>query len=99
MTERTQFRLSERLRRLTGLAGFMLVVLGVVCGSATFAILTGMTPIKPTGESTALLLVLNGAVLLVMTLMIVGQLASLLFEKRRGTPGAALHLSWCCCSA
>ena len=92
MTDRTQFPLFERLRRLTGLAGFMLVVVGVVCGSATFAILTGMTPIKPTGESTALLLVLNGAVLLVMTLMIVGQLAYLLFEKRRGTPGAALHL-------
>ena len=92
MIDRTQFPLFERLRRLTGLAGFMLVVAGVVCGSATFAILTGMTPVKPTGESTALLLVLNGAVLLVMTLMIAGQLTYLLFEKRRGTPGAALHL-------
>ncbi len=92
MTDRTHFRISERLRRLTGLAGFMLVVAGVVCGLSTFAILTGITPIKPTGESTALLLVLNGAVLLVMALMIVGQLAYLAVEKRRGTPGAALHL-------
>ena len=92
MTERTTFRLSERLRRLTGLAGFMLVVAGVFCGFCTFAILTGLTPIKPTGESTAMLLVLNGAVLLVMTLMIVGQLVYLAIERRRGTPGAGLHL-------
>lgn len=92
MNERTTFRLSERVRQLTGLAGFMLVVAGVFCGFGTFAILTGLTPIKPTSESTALLLVLNGAVLLVMTLMIVGQLVYLMIERRRGTPGAALHL-------
>ncbi len=59
---------------------------------ATFAILTGLTPIKPTSESTAMLLVLNGIVLLVMTLMIVGQAVYLLIERRRGTPGAALHV-------
>jgi two-component system nitrogen regulation sensor histidine kinase NtrY len=92
MPERPTHRLSERLRRLTGLAGFMLVVLGVVCGLSTFAILTGLTPIKPTSESTMLLLVLNGAVLLVMALMIVGQLVYLAIERRRGTPGAGLHL-------
>ena len=92
MSDRSTTPLVERLRRLTGLAGFMLVAAGVVCGSATFAILTGLTPIQPTSESTLLLLVLNGAVLAVMALMIVGQLVYLVIEKRRSTPGAGLHL-------
>ncbi len=92
MIDRPHFRLFEGLRRFTGVAGFMLVVAGVVCGLSTFAILTGLTPIQPTSESTAMLLVLNGVVLLVMAMMIVGQLAYLMIERRRGTPGASLHL-------
>ena len=89
MIDRTQLRLFDRLRRFTGLAGFMLVVIGVACGLSTFAILTGLTPIKPTSESTAFLLVLNGVVLLIMALLIITQLAFLFIEKRRGTPGAS----------
>ena len=92
MTERTQFRLFEGLRRFTGMAGFALVLAGVLCGLATFAILTGMTPIKPTSESTMALVVLNGIVLLIMTLLVLGQLIFLMIEKRSGTPGASLHL-------
>ncbi|MCB1379011.1 MAG: PAS domain-containing sensor histidine kinase [Alphaproteobacteria bacterium] len=92
MADRATLPVSERLRQLTGWAGFMLMVVGVVSGLATFAILTGLTPLKPTPESTTLLLILNGAILAVMALMIVGQLAFLLIERRRGTPGAGLHL-------
>ncbi|WP_373504813.1 ATP-binding protein [Aestuariivirga sp.] len=92
MIDRTHFRLFDRLRRFTGLAGFMLVVAGVACGLATFGILTGLTPIKPTSETTMLLIVLNGVVLLIMGLLVIGQLVFLFVEKRRGTPGAALHL-------
>ena len=92
MIERSQYRLFDRLRRFTGVAGFALVLAGVICGVATFAILTGMTPITPTSESTMLLVVLNGVVLLVMTMLVLGQLVFLVIEKRRGTPGAALHL-------
>ncbi len=92
MIELTHHRLFDRLRRFTGLAGFMLVVAGVVCGVGTFAILTGLTPVKPTNEVTALLIVLNSIVLLVMSLLVLGQLIFLLIERRRGTPGAALHL-------
>src|SRR5260221_7067607 len=84
--------LSTRLRRLTGWAGLGLVVVGVVTGLATFAILTGLTPLKPTTESTKALLFANGALLLVMALMVLGQLAFLIAEKRRGTAGAGLHL-------
>lgn len=92
MADRSAFRLTHRLRRLTGWAGFMLMVLGVVSGLATFAILTGLTPLKPTPESTTLLLILNGALLLVMALMVLGQLAILFVERSRGTAGAGLHL-------
>ncbi|MFN4143710.1 ATP-binding protein [Aestuariivirga sp.] len=92
MIERSHLRLFDRLRRFTGVAGFALVVAGVVCGLATFAILTGMTPIRPTSESTILLIILNGVVLMVMALLVIGQLIFLFIEKRRGTPGASLHL-------
>ena len=92
MPTRSENRLAQRLRRLTGWAGFGLVAMGVVAGVGTFAILTGLTPIKPNRDSTTLLLIANGALLLVMSLMVVGQLVFLLIEKRRGTAGAGLHL-------
>lgn len=92
MADRSVSGLSDRLRRLTGWAGFMLVVMAVVCGVGTFAILTGLTPIQPTSESTTMLLVLNGAILLVMALMVAGQFVFLLVERSRGTAGAGLHL-------
>jgi two-component system nitrogen regulation sensor histidine kinase NtrY len=92
MNERIHNRLFDRLRRISGYTGFALVMAGVVCGMATFAILTGMTPVKPTRESTVLLLLVNAFVLLVMVLLVLGQLIFLLIEKRRGTPGASLHL-------
>src|SRR4051794_39804476 len=92
MTESAQNRGFDRLRRFTGVSGVGLVLAGVVCGLATFAILTGLTPIKPTVEITTLLMVLNGIVLLIMALLIMGQIVFLLIEKQRGTPGASLHL-------
>ncbi|WP_395685556.1 ATP-binding protein [Aestuariivirga sp.] len=92
MIDRTSHGLSIRLRRLTGVAGFVLVLIGVICGLSTFAILTGMTPIQPNRESTLLLVLLNGVLLLVMALLVLGQLIFLMIEMRRGTAGAALHL-------
>ncbi len=92
MPERPENRLSERLRRLTGWAGLSLVIIGVTTGLATFMILTGMTPIKPTPESTVLLVIVNGALLLVMALMVLGQVMFLFVERARGTAGAGLHL-------
>ncbi|MBI2719770.1 MAG: PAS domain-containing sensor histidine kinase [Rhizobiales bacterium] len=92
MPNRSDNRLSERLRRLTGWAGFGLVVMGVVSGVGTFAIMTGLTPITPTPESVRLLLIGNGAVILLMALTVLGQLSLLLAEKRKGTAGAGLHL-------
>jgi len=92
MIEGAQIRLLDRVRRITGLAGFVLVLAGVACGLVTFAILTGMTPIVPTAENTYLLMLVNGAVLLVLALLIAAQIIFLLIEQRSGTPGASLQL-------
>ncbi len=92
MTTLNELRLSERLRRLTGWAGFALVLFGIISGISTFAILTGLTPVRPTAEITTLLLVFNGVLLLVMTVMVLGQVLFLFMEQRQGTAGAGLHL-------
>ena len=92
MIARAQNRLLDRVRRFTGVFGFVLVLAGVACGLATFAILTGMTPIIPNSENTYLLMLLNGIVLMVLALLIIGQIVFLLIERRNGTPGASLQL-------
>jgi two-component system, NtrC family, nitrogen regulation sensor histidine kinase NtrY len=92
MTALNELRLSERLRRLTGWAGFALVVFGIISGISTFAILTGLTPVRPTAEITTILLVFNAVLLLVMTVMVLGQVLFLFMEQRQGTAGAGLHL-------
>ncbi len=87
-----ELHLSTRLRRLTGWAGFGLVALGIVSGLATFAILTGLSPIKPTPQVSTALLAFNALVLLAMTIMVMGQVIFLYYEQRKGTAGAGLHL-------
>ena len=59
MIDHAQNRLLDRVRRFTGVTGFVLVLAGVAFGLATFAILTGMTPITPTSENTLLLMLLK----------------------------------------
>ena len=92
MVEKSEHRISSKLRRLTGWAGFGLVVLGIVSGLSTFAILTGMTPIIPTKEVTTALLLLNIGLVIIMAAMIGGQLIFLLRERHKGTAGAGLHI-------
>ena len=92
MAEKTEHRISSKLRRLTGWAGFGLVVLGIVSGLSTFAILTGLTPIIPTGQVTLILLAINAGLLLLMAAMIGGQVLFLFQERRKGTAGAGLHI-------
>jgi two-component system, NtrC family, nitrogen regulation sensor histidine kinase NtrY len=92
MVEKSEHRLTSKLRRLTGWAGFGLVVLGIVSGLATFAILTGLTPIIPTSQVTWTLLALNAGILVVMGVMILWQVLVLFLERRKGTAGAGLHI-------
>ena len=92
MVEKTEPRITSKLRRLTGWAGFALVALGIASGLATFAILTGLTPIIPTKEVTTTLLLLNTGLVIIMAAMIGGQVLFLLKERRKGTAGAGLHI-------
>jgi two-component system, NtrC family, nitrogen regulation sensor histidine kinase NtrY len=92
MAEKSEHRISSKLRRLTGWAGFGLVVLGIISGLSTFAILTGLTPIVPTYEVSRTLLFVSAALILFMAAMILGQLFFLLKERHKGTPGAGLHI-------
>ena len=92
MVEKSEHRITSKLRRLTGWAGFALVALGIVSGLSTFAILTGLTPIIPTYEVTAALLLVSTILVLSMAAMILGQVIFLMKERRRGTAGAGLHI-------
>lgn len=92
MPERGDSAFATRLRKVTGWGGVIFVMLGIASGMATFGILTGLTPIKPTREITTFLLALNGLLVLLMTLVIGSQLVSLLREWRAGTAGTGLHI-------
>ncbi|CAN5552496.1 PAS domain-containing sensor histidine kinase [soil metagenome] len=78
--------------KLLGAAGIFLVVLAIVTGLATYTILTGLSPIKPTPHIIVWLLAVNLALVLGMVGMIVWQIWSLLAARRKGTAGAGLHI-------
>ncbi|NNE22051.1 MAG: PAS domain-containing sensor histidine kinase, partial [Rhizobiales bacterium] len=71
--------------------GLVLVMLAIVSGLCTFAILTGLTPITPTPQVVITLLSINGAIVAAMALMIGWQVLYLLKARRHGVPGASLH--------
>ncbi len=92
MTDKTEHRITSKLWRLTGWAGFWLVLLGIVCGLTTFAVLTGLTPITPSDKVIKALLLANLVLFAILGIMIGVQIFFLLLERRRGTPGASLHI-------
>ena len=92
MIDKAEHRSIPRLQLLTSWVGFVLVLVGVVAGLGTFAILTNLTPITPTSQVTAFLLAINLLTLVLMAAMIGSQLFLLMRERRRGTPGAGLHV-------
>jgi two-component system nitrogen regulation sensor histidine kinase NtrY len=84
--------LRYHFRGLAGWAAIGLVALGTVIGFATFLLLTGVTPIKPSSENIFYMLIANGVVALAMIGMILSQVIHLLWERKRGTAGAGLHI-------
>ena len=84
--------LTKRIRGLSGWVAVGLVLVGTIVGFATFLLLTGLTPIKPTSANITNMLFANGIVVIVMVAMIVGQIAHLFWERRQGTAGAGLHI-------
>jgi len=84
--------ISRRLRALSGWAAVALVAIGTIIGFATFLLLTGVTPIKPSSDNIRSMLYANGVVVFMMILMIVVQVLHLFWERKRGTAGAGLHI-------
>ncbi len=84
--------LTKRIRGLSGWFAVGLVMIGTIVGFATFLLLTGLTPIKPTSANITNMLFANGVVVVVMVAMIVGQIIHLFWERRQGTAGAGLHI-------
>jgi two-component system nitrogen regulation sensor histidine kinase NtrY len=80
------------LRRIQALFGVFIVCLAIAVGLATYSILTGLTPVKPTAEVIRALLSLNLVLVVIMLGMIIWQIWGLVVAKRRGTAGAGLHI-------
>ncbi len=74
-----------------GRIGAALVVLAITLGVATFAILTGLTPIAPEPDTIFQLLIVNGVILTAMAGLIGWQVWRLLAARHRKVPGAILH--------
>ena len=69
-----------------------IVVLSILCGLATYIVLTGLSPVKPTRQLIIWLLAANLALVTLMAAMIGWQLWKLFWARRQGTAGAGLHV-------
>ncbi len=74
-------------------ATFALAALALVSGIATFVMLSGDSPLGPTGPGAAVGLILaNAAILLLLGGVVAGRMARMLAERRRGSAGARLQV-------
>jgi two-component system nitrogen regulation sensor histidine kinase NtrY len=80
-----------RSRRLPFTLGLITMVLSLCSGLATYAILTGLTPIVPTHLVVVGVLLINLALVLAMLVIIAWQVGALWLARRRQVAGAQLH--------
>ena len=76
----------------TAIASAVIVILSIVCGLATYLILTGLAPIKPNRELIGALMAANLLLVSLMAGMIGWQIWKLLRDRQRGIAGAGLHI-------
>ncbi len=70
-----------------------MALLALVLGLATFAVLSGGTPLGPTGPGQVVGIILaNLAVLLLLAASLVARLVRMWVERRRGSAGSRLHV-------
>src|SRR5262245_17775592 len=74
------------------MVGIAVVCLSILAGLATYTILTGLSPIKPTPDIITWLLGGNLVLVMIMVGMILWQIWSLALARKRGTAGAGLHI-------
>lgn len=80
-----------RSRRLPFTLGLITMVLSLCSGLATYAILTGLTPIVPTHLVVVGVLLINLVLVLAMLVIIAWQVGALWLARRRQVAGAQLH--------
>ncbi|MDP4822600.1 MAG: PAS domain-containing sensor histidine kinase, partial [Aestuariivirgaceae bacterium] len=78
--------------RFSAASAMTVVVASIICGLATYLILTGLTPIKPTRPLVLTLLIANLALVAAMAGLIGWQMLRLFMARRRGIAGASLHI-------
>src|SRR5215213_560344 len=76
----------------TAIASAVIVILSILCGLATYLILTGLAPIKPNRELIGGLMAANLLLVSLMAGMIGWQIWKLLRDRQRGIAGAGLHI-------
>src|ERR1700751_5430802 len=68
------------------------VGLALLSAFLTFVVLTGLTPIAPTREVVVSFMLINGATILVLVGIIVGEVWQMVQARRRGRAAARLHV-------
>jgi len=84
--------LATRRSRSLRIVGSLLVVLSLLAGTGTFAVLTGLTPVEPDENVVSAALVINLILVAGLAGIVSVELGRLWAARRRGTAGARLHL-------
>ncbi|HEY7750389.1 MAG TPA: PAS domain-containing sensor histidine kinase [Aestuariivirgaceae bacterium] len=82
----------ESQHPLAAIAAIAIVILSIICGLATYLVLTGLAPVKPNRELIAGLMAANLLLVSLMAGMIGWQAWKLVRARRRNTAGAGLHI-------
>jgi two-component system, NtrC family, nitrogen regulation sensor histidine kinase NtrY len=92
MLKASDLHMPEFFKGSAAWAALALVVLGTLIAISTFLVLTGLTPIKPSAEVNSCLLFGNGLLVFLLAILVVTQIVQLFWARRRGVPGAGLHI-------
>jgi two-component system, NtrC family, nitrogen regulation sensor histidine kinase NtrY len=88
----SELHIPQIFKGIPAWAALGLVLAATTTGFTTFLVLTGATPIKPSEQLISGLLFANTALVCLMFIMVAVQLVQLWIARKRGTPGAGLHI-------
>ncbi len=73
-------------------AGLVLVIISIISGLTTYAVLTGLTPIRPAHDVVVMMLRINGVLIALMVAIVLWQIVGLWRARLRQVAGAGLHV-------
>ncbi|MEZ5781344.1 MAG: PAS domain-containing sensor histidine kinase [Rhizobiaceae bacterium] len=79
-------------RRLLALPGIVTIFAALITAAISFAILIGVTPVTPSETTTLLLIVINGAFVLLLSALIGREIHRIYMSRRRGKAASRLHV-------